>query len=76
MLPIATHEFGHSLGLGHSRDETAIMYALYFGSNPVVKLQPDDIAGIQYLYGKSLDMASVQIELKLMKRRRGKMTKK
>ena len=43
------------------------MYALYFGSNPVVKLQPDDIAGIQYLYGKSLDTDSVPVELKLMK---------
>ena len=51
-VPIATHEFGHSLGLGHSRDESAIMYSLYFSSDPVVKLQSDDIQGIQYLYGK------------------------
>ena len=52
LLSIATHEIGHSLGLGHSRDRTAIMYDIYASSNPVIRLQPDDIAGIQYLYGK------------------------
>ena len=30
------------------------MYDVYFSSNPVTGLQPDDIAGIQYIYGKSL----------------------
>ena len=54
LLSIATHEIGHSLGLKHSLDPTAIMFNRYFGGDPVVNLQPDDIAGIQYLYGKSL----------------------
>ena len=52
LLSIATHEIGHSLGLKHSLDPTAIMFNRYFGGDPVVNLQPDDIAGIQYLYGK------------------------
>jgi len=45
---VALHEIGHSLGLGHSTDDT-IMGELY---NPsLMALTPDDIAGIQYLYG-------------------------
>ncbi len=51
-VPIATHEFGHSLGLGHSRERRAIMYAYYSGSSPIVQLHQDDINGIQRLYGR------------------------
>ncbi|XP_053417562.1 matrilysin [Nycticebus coucang] len=52
-LVAATHEFGHSLGLGHSSDPKAVMYPTY-GSRDVnnFKLSQDDIEGIQKIYGK------------------------
>lgn len=43
----ALHEFGHSLGLDHSPDASAVMYATYNGR---IDLQPDDLAGIRSLY--------------------------
>lgn len=46
---VAVHEFGHSLGLAHSDDTTAVMYAFYLGIRR--NLTPDDILGIEYLYG-------------------------
>lgn len=40
------HEVGHCLGLGHSEDETAVMYQ-YFRPN----FTQDDIDGIRAIYG-------------------------
>ncbi|XP_043847201.1 matrilysin [Dromiciops gliroides] len=49
----ATHELGHSLGLGHSSDPEAVMYPTYSYKNPEdFGLSEDDIKGIQKLYGK------------------------
>ncbi len=45
---VALHEIGHLLGLAHSPDGNAIMYAYYAENRN--DLQPDDIAGAQSLY--------------------------
>uniref|UniRef100_A0A8C5TXW7 Collagenase 3 n=1 Tax=Malurus cyaneus samueli TaxID=2593467 RepID=A0A8C5TXW7_9PASS len=50
---VAAHEFGHSLGLAHSKHPDALMYPVYRKFDPSVLLHQDDITGIQYLYGPS-----------------------
>ena len=46
---VALHEIGHLLGLKHSQDRNAIMFAYY--SENRNDLRSDDIAGVQSLYG-------------------------
>jgi hypothetical protein len=49
LASVLTHEAGHFLGLAHSSDETAVMYAFYHpGSTALAR---DDIAGICSIYG-------------------------
>ncbi len=50
IFSLILHELGHSLGLGHSEDSDAIMYPWYGFDT---ELHPDDIAGIQQIYGVS-----------------------
>ncbi|NXN54206.1 MMP27 protein, partial [Rynchops niger] len=49
---VAAHEFGHALGLSHSNDQTALMFPNYAYVSPSeFPLSPDDIRGIQSIYG-------------------------
>jgi len=47
LFSVALHEAGHGLGLSHSSDPNAVMYAYY---QIVTGLQQDDIEGIRSIY--------------------------
>jgi hypothetical protein len=47
---IATHEMGHAMGLGHSADPTATMYAFAHFDGRCATVMPDDMAGITTIY--------------------------
>lgn len=49
LFTVMLHEFGHSLGLGHSNVVGSVMEATYAGARR--SLSADDTAGIQAIYG-------------------------
>ncbi|HEX7192252.1 MAG TPA: PKD domain-containing protein [Thermoanaerobaculia bacterium] len=48
LAEIVAHEFGHTLGFGHSSDSTALMYAYVTGLGP--SLRTDDQTAARWLY--------------------------
>lgn len=53
---VLLHELGHSLGLGHSPDPSAVMGELYHESPATIT--PADAAGVHTLYGGGRDATS------------------
>jgi hypothetical protein len=47
---VATHELGHVLGLGHSGDPTATMFAEAHFDGRGAALRADDLAGLRTIY--------------------------
>lgn len=53
LAEVACHELGHAIGLSHSQDTTAMMYAWAHGSGRDATLGSDDRAGAQAIYPSS-----------------------
>src|SRR6185369_8400045 len=47
---VLTHELGHAIGLAHSTDPTATMYAYAHFDGRGASLTPDDVAGVTFIY--------------------------
>ena len=50
LAEVATHELGHVLGLGHSSDPDATMYAIAHFDGRGSSLRADDRAGLRFIY--------------------------
>jgi hypothetical protein len=60
LAEVATHELGHVLGLGHSPDPSATMYAFAHFDGRSAALQSDEIAGINFIYPKTVSTAQIK----------------
>lgn len=59
---IATHEVGHALGLGHSRDSSASLYAYAHFDGRCGSIRSDDENGIKFIYPQVTEVKLPSIE--------------
>lgn len=53
---VLEHEFGHFLGIGHSKNEKAIMYPVTYERKTYAKeIHEDDVEAIEFLYGDMVE---------------------
>lgn len=73
LFTVVLHELGHALGLQHTSVPGSVMQAQYFGARRT--LGPDDLAGIQALYGvpepSSIVLGGMALAGLLLGKRRG-----
>jgi hypothetical protein len=50
LAEVATHEIGHTIGLGHSADPNATMYYMAHFDGRCATVASDDIAGVSFIY--------------------------
>lgn len=50
---VMAHELGHTIGLGHSSDSSATMYAYAHFDGRCASLRSDDMAGVSFVYPQS-----------------------
>ena len=52
MVNVLGHELGHAIGIGHSKDDAALMFSSRFSQRD--RLGQDDIDAVTYLYPNKL----------------------
>ncbi len=59
---VVTHELGHAIGIGHSENSRATMFAYAHFDGRCASLRADDVAAVSFIYPASESMHDVVLE--------------